>query len=163
MRCRKWRGSSAHGWWSSSTMFAIIWPLRGAYGRTTNVSGSGMSRISPTGPYVPSGARKSRLVNDCMPFTSPIPLVIRRPRAPTWVLLPRITPPLSQYRKRTSWTPRSFASLTICSGVIDMLGSLRRGHLLRHHLGPERELAVLDGDDGHALLRDMGVRREGDL
>ena len=31
-------------------MFTSIWPLRGAYGRTTNVSGSGTSRISPTGP-----------------------------------------------------------------------------------------------------------------
>src|SRR6188472_433654 len=145
-------------------MFAIIWPLRGAYGRSTKVSGSGTSRISPTGPYVASGARKSRLVNDCMPFTSPIPLCIRRASAPMWVLLPRMTPPLSQYRKRTSWTPRSFASLTICSGVMGVSRSrwLRRRHLLRDHFGPEGEGTVLDGDDRHALLRDMGVRRERD-
>ena len=31
-------------------MLTTIWPLRGAYGRITNVDGSGMSRISPTGP-----------------------------------------------------------------------------------------------------------------
>src|SRR6186997_1832604 len=99
-----------------------------------------------------------------MPFTSPIPLCIRRASAPTWVLLPRMTPPLSQYRKRTSWTPRSFASLTICSGVMGVSRSrwLRRRHLLRDHFGPEGEGTVLDGDDRHALLRYMGVRRERD-
>jgi hypothetical protein len=41
-------------------------------------------------------ASVSMLVNDCMPFTRPIPLAIRRARAFTWVLLPRMTPPLSQ-------------------------------------------------------------------
>ena len=100
-------------------MFAIIWPLRGAYGRIVNVAGSGTSRISPTGPYDASGARESRLVKDCMPFTSPIPLAIRRSSALMCVLLPRITPPLSQYRNRTSWRPRSSAVLTMSSGVID--------------------------------------------
>src|SRR3954471_20618907 len=53
-----------------------------------------------------------------MPFTSPMPLCIRRARAPMWVLLPRMTPPLSQYRNRTSWSPRSWAVATISSGVI---------------------------------------------
>src|SRR3954468_278218 len=144
-------------------MLAIIWPLRGAYGRTTNVSRSGTRRISPTGPYVASGARKSRLVNDCMPFTSPIPLVIRRASCPTWVLLPRITPPLSQYRKRTSWRPCSSACLTISSGVIDWSPPvLRGGDLLGHDLGAERELAALDRDHRHAFLGHMGIGRERD-
>ena len=31
-------------------MFTTICPLRGAYGRITKVSGSGMRRTSPTGP-----------------------------------------------------------------------------------------------------------------
>src|SRR6185437_5731420 len=98
-----------------------------------------------------------------MPFTSPIPLCIRRASAPTWVLLPRMTPPLSQYRKRTSWTPRSFASLTIWSGVTGgSVRRLRRGHLLRDHLGPEGEGTVLDRDDRDALLRHVRARREGD-
>ena len=50
IRWRNERGSSAQGVWSSSIMLTTIWPLRGAYGRMTNVDGSGMSRISPTGP-----------------------------------------------------------------------------------------------------------------
>src|SRR6266446_2838484 len=145
-------------------MFAIIWPLRGAYGRTTNVAGSGTRRISSTGPYVASGARESRLVNDCMPFTSPIPDVIRRLSALMCVLLPRITPPLSQYRNRTSWRPCASAVLTISSGVIAMgLGpSLRRRDLVGHDLRAERELAALHGDDRHALLWDVRAGREGD-
>ena len=77
-------------------MFTSIWPLRGAYGRMLNVSGSGTRRISPTGPYVASGASVSTLVNDCIPFTRPMPLFMRRASCPTWVLLPRTTPPLSQ-------------------------------------------------------------------
>src|SRR5919197_1309805 len=113
-------------------MFATICPLLGAYGST---------------------------VNDCMPFTSPIPLEIRRASWLTWVLLPRITPPLSQYRKRTSWSPSSFAWATICSGVMGVprcgkrgvtirgggLAWLGRGDLLGHDLGAERELAALHG------------------
>ena len=48
----------------------------------------------------------------------PMPLVIRRPSPLMCVLLPRITPPLSQYRKRTSWRPAASAWATISSGVI---------------------------------------------
>src|SRR3954470_4135865 len=104
------------------------------------------------------------LVNDCMPLTSPMPLSIRRASCPTWVLLPRITPPLSQYRKRTSWRPCSLACRMISSGVIEpSLAVLRGRHLLRDDLGPEGELATLDRDHGDALLRDVRGRREGDL
>src|SRR3954465_15681154 len=101
-----------------------------------------------------------------MPFTGPIPLPIRRARALTCALLPRMTPPLSQYRNRTSWRPRSSAVLTMSSGVMDGspagASSLRRGHLLGHDLGAEGELATLDRDHRDALLRDVGVRGEGD-
>src|SRR6476619_6414487 len=99
-----------------------------------------------------------------MPFTSPMPLVIRRRSSLTCVLLPRMTPPLSQYRNRTSWRPRSSAVLTISSGFIAMglACSLRGRHLLGHDLRAERELAALHGDDRHALLRDMRACRERD-
>ena len=154
------------------------------------MSGSGMSRISPTGPYVASGARVSRLVNDCIPLTRPMPLCIRRASWPTWVLLPRMTPPLSQYRKRTSWSPLLLGlgdDLIGCHRRASMLcgvdgeppvpgtdargpavGSLARSRYGRRHLhgddlATEGELAALDVDDGHALLRDVASRREGDL
>src|SRR6185503_9308789 len=99
-----------------------------------------------------------------MPFTSPIPLVIRRASPLMCVLLPRITPPLSQYRNRTSWRPRSSAVLTISSAFIaaGLARPLRRRDLLGHDLRAEGELAALHGDDGHALLRDVRAGREGD-
>src|SRR4051794_16686646 len=111
------------------------------------------------------------LENDCIPLTSPMPLSMRRASDETCVLLPRITPPLSQYRKRTSWRPRASAWATISSGVIGDAsltgvrrgGVLRGGHLLRDDLATERQRAVLDVDDGDALLGHMAVGRERDL
>src|SRR5207244_2242258 len=99
-----------------------------------------------------------------MPFTSPIPDAIRRPSALMCALLPRITPPLSQYRNRTSWRPCSLAILTISSGIIAMgpERSLRGRDLFGNDLRAKGELATLHGDDRHALLGHVRPGREGD-
>ena len=84
------------------------------------------------------------LVNDCMPLTRPIPLWIRRASDETWVLLPRTTPPLSQYRKRTSCRPWASAWATISSGVIGMPRGMRAERVDPPVPDMAREPAVVD-------------------
>ena len=49
----------------------------------------------------------------CMATVNPRPVSRRSGRADRWVLLPRIMPPLSQYRKNMSWAAPSVAFHTI--------------------------------------------------
>ena len=91
-------------------MFTIIWPLRGAYGRIDervrirhepDLADRAVGRVRREEVQA---RERLHALHEPDPARHP-------PRErPTWVLLPRMTPPLSQYRKRTSWRPRSFAS-----------------------------------------------------
>jgi hypothetical protein len=53
----------------------------------------------------------SSMVNACIARTRPMPSTSRLGRPSTWVVLPRVTPPLSVQRKRTSrtWAARAAA------------------------------------------------------
>ena len=75
IRLRKLRGHAPHGSPSRVTRSHRSRADLGTYGRTANVPGSGMSRISPTGPNEPSGASWSSMLNDCIATVSPIPEV----------------------------------------------------------------------------------------
>src|SRR5712691_6205491 len=89
---------------------------RGAYGSTRNVSGSGTSRISPTGPIPSTGCSWSSVFIACIATVSPIPLRMR-PSSPSIPLaLARTVPSFPHQRKRTRRRSASCAfSTTSCA------------------------------------------------
>ena len=131
MRARKSRGQAGYGAPSRLTWSTSIAADRGAYGSTVNVDGSGTRRISPTGPIPSTGWNWSSEFIACIAFVSPTPVAIRSARCSTGTTLPRTTPPLSQYRKRTSRTSASRHDATSSSAVGTVIVP-KCGSLCRH-------------------------------
>src|SRR5579875_1567013 len=77
-------------------------PSVGYVGSTAKVLGSGIRRNSPTGPIPSTEASDSTPVKACIARVWPIPVRMRVANRFVWVVLPRMIPPLSQYKKRIS-------------------------------------------------------------
>src|SRR2546422_5346303 len=103
----------------------------------------------------------------CIATVRPMPARIRSASRSMWTALPRITPPLSQYRNRTSRTPAARQATTTSSEVIDStrgrvfrdlpLGQILRDELLVRLAASGRLRDEVDHDP-----TDHGDRREGD-
>ena len=99
---------SPPGWTRSDS----IAPAPGAYGRATNVDGSGMMRTSPTGPIPSTGCRESSMDMAIIATVCPIPVRSRDGSMAADAALPRMMPPWSAYRNRTRETCSAWARST---------------------------------------------------
>ncbi len=80
---------SPPGWTRSDS----IAPAPGAYGRATNVDGSGRMRTSPTGPIPATGCKWSSMDMAIMATVWPIPVAMRAGSIAAVADLPRMIPP----------------------------------------------------------------------
>ena len=97
--------------------FSLARVVDGAYGRTVNVSTSGTSRTSPTGPIPGTGCSWSSPFIACIATVRPMPLEMRPSRLPMALAFARTVPSFPHQRKRTRRRSASRASFTTSVGL----------------------------------------------